>query len=371
MQAAFTDQTDPTPRFTLDEVTDVLWTLTDRCNLACSYCAVVPHHCRLPPEPSAEEVDHVLRELGKLPSLESLILSGGEALLSPHLARVLEGSAHLAPARYLITNGTTLSTERKALLLAHRPRVMITIDSMDEQVNRQTRGEGVLARTLATLRWLIAEEFFVVVILVFTRDNADSMAFTLESLLAEGVKNILIQQLHCSDAASRVTFLERTPSHAQLRALSELLTRFKEQHPEAQIDDNEVCFFESRERAIQKKCSPSLRYHPQRLFMCGAGYNFFALKANGDVIPCNAFLDCVVGNIHHQGIDEILLSSPQMRGLRNLREHRVDVIEGCRECSLNPLCDGGCRADAYNLTGEIGSAHPNCPRIGGSMSERP
>lgn len=50
-----------------------------------------------------------------------------------------------------------------------------------------------------------------------------------------------------------------------------------------------------------------------------------------------------------------------MVGFRQIADHRVDVVSGCSTCHLNQLYDGGCRADALNLTGEIAPHHPLCP----------
>lgn len=349
--------------FSVADVSDVLWTLTDRCNLKCLYCKVVPHEGPKPVEPSCAEVDRIIDQLATLPSLESVIVSGGEALMSRHLDHVLGRVKEVAPIQYVITNGTTLSTRAKDALTRHRPRVMITVDSTEEARNAVTRGAGVLAKATSTIEWLQREGIFTIVIIVATRFNIRGIASTLAALQRMGVCNILIQQLHCSDPSLRDFFVEASPNHAELEDLFVALREFKEQHPGVQIDDNEICFFHHRLRFKQEKCELGHEYLPARLFQCGAGYKFFAIKANGDVIPCNAFLNCVLGNLHESDIGSILTESPELIGLRNLRTHRVDVIPGCAGCTYSPVCDGGCRADAFNLTGEIGSPHPNCHMI--------
>ena len=104
--------------------------------------------------------------------------------------------------------------------------------------------------------------------------------------------------------------------------------------------------------------------------MCGAGFDFFAIKYNGDVIPCNALLEHVCGNIYEDSIEEIFIESKVMTKLRNLRSSRVDDIPGCNDCKLNPICDGGCRADCYNLTGSWNSPHPNCPVLSNKIDKQ-
>ncbi len=354
-------------QFALANVADVLWTLTERCNLACAYCDVVPHGGARPHDPTRAEVDHIVAQLRRLPGLQSLILSGGEALLSPHIEHVLEQTGDLAPCRYLITNGTTVRARQKRLLEEHRPRTMITIDSLDEDANAKTRGEVRGPRAVDTLRWALEAGIYTVVILVLTRHNVGSVRRTLSGLAEMGVRNVLIQQLHCATARMAPSFAEMLPAAEDVHALHEWLSELRRERPDLVIDDNEVCFFERRPAQRSKKCDPGLRYLPQRLFMCGAGFDFFALKANGDVLPCNAFLNVPTGNIHRANIEDILAGSEVMAGLRRLRTHRVDEIPGCAGCPEMPICDGGCRADVFNATGEIGNPHPACPRHAGSL----
>jgi radical SAM protein with 4Fe4S-binding SPASM domain len=187
------------------------------------------------------------------------------------------------------------------------------------------------------------------------------MQQTISDLYGIGVRNILIQQLHCSSSSLRGFFVASSPLRSEIHELKEFIDSFRILRPDMNIDDNEICFFENRSTAKMAQCHDGVSYLPQRLFQCGAGYQFLAIKANGDIIPCNALLDCVVGNIQREELVDILTRSPVLAGLRNLRHHRVSVIPGCAECPLNVMCDGGCRADAYNLTGEIANPHPYCP----------
>lgn len=346
------------------EVSDVLWSITDKCNLDCVYCRAIPHDGTCAAEPTDEQINHILNELGKLPRLSSLIISGGEALLSRHLQKVLVAAKSLAQQVFLITNGTTLKSDKqRAILKQHKPLVMCTVDSTDDSINSITRGQKVLGKSLKTIDWLLQNDFFVVAIVVLTKHNYPSLRATCEELYGRGVNNILIQQLHCPDAASREFFIENSPTPKQISELSAMLEQVRKTCSEIQIDDNEICFFNTRSAFKEKLCNPEKQYWPQRLLRCGAGRKFFAIKTNGDIVPCNAFLDSVAGNLHCNSIKEIFESSTVMVGLRQIANHRVDVVPGCNTCHLNSVCDGGCRADALNLTGEIASRHPLCPAV--------
>jgi radical SAM protein with 4Fe4S-binding SPASM domain len=302
----------------------------------------------------------VTKELRTLPGLRSVILSGGEAFLSRSFPYALARVASLGRAVYVITNGVKLPAGSREALLTAKPTVMVTIDSTSEDRNRQTRGPGVLARSLATLDTLFAMDLAVVVISVVTRANIAGLRHDFELLRARGVRNILLQQLHCEGRATANVYLALSPLPSQVQELYADLRAFEAHHSDMNIDYNEICFFPMRRTAYVKKCIPGVRYLPQRLFMCGAGFDFCALKTNGDVIPCNALRDCVMGNIFHEPLARILARSAEAENLRRLRELRVDSVPGCAACRYAPLCDGGCRADALNLTGNILAKHPYC-----------
>ncbi|MGX1412826.1 radical SAM protein [Bradyrhizobium elkanii] len=364
INTASTDADATRNAFALNDVTDVLWTLTARCNLRCAYCGVVEKACDLDQSMSFDslnevETDRVLSQLRKLPRLDSMVLSGGEALLAKNFATVLTKTRDFASTRYVITNGTV--TRHGDLLVEERPRMMITIDSTRESINALTRGPMALAKSVRTLDHFLAAKLFTVVIMVATVRNIEDIPHTIRELYARGASNFLIQQLHCPSSGSREMFLRLSPTHAQLSALTNAVDHIRSEFSDIQIDDNEVCFFTRRAAKIAEKCDKQREYLPHYMFACGAGFNFFAIKANADIVPCNAFLDSTAGNLLQQDIEDILKNSPVMKGLRNLRLYRVDRIPGCQDCSLSPLCDGCCRADVYNLTGEIGNQHPACP----------
>ncbi|MCY2995588.1 MAG: radical SAM protein [Planctomycetota bacterium] len=342
------------------EITDILWTLTSQCNLTCSYCAVrsaASGHIR---EPSAGDIATIIRQLESLPNLESLVLTGGEALLSPHLREVLEWSSTRDFRTYVITNGTTLNDKSQAIVAQYRPCMMITMDSLNETENARTRGSGTLSRALESLSWCQAEDLDVVAISVITVHNIATICRSIERLYEHGVRNFLLQQLHCWSASLARYYRGASPSPERFLEMESCLRRLRRLDGLV-LDSAELCFFLDRPRQYVEKCRPNRSYLPQRMFMCGAGFKLFAIRPDGSVVPCNAFWNYVVGNLLEGEVEDILVKSPRLTVLRDLRNRRVDEIPGCSGCKYAPICDGGCRADALNVLGDIAGRHPYCP----------
>lgn len=347
--------------FDIKKIEDVLWSITDKCNLNCIYCSVVEDTSYIPVmKLSEDKVDHVIRQLETLSELKSLILSGGESLLTNNLPYILKKSVSLCPNIYIITNGTVLTSEVKNALHKYKPTIMVTIDSLNENINRLTRGAGSLRKTISTLCLLQKMGLTIVIISVVTNYNIGNIIDDLNFYYGRGLYNVLLQQLHCEGLADGELFMQLSPAPTQIDVFYKNLIRFEKHHPKMNIDYNEICYYPMRKNEYYKKCNPSQEYRPQRIFMCGAGFNFFAIKTNGDIIPCNALRECILGNIFQEKLGDILALSKEAMNIRKLRAIRVDSITGCKDCVYAPICDGGCRADVLHLAGDILNKHPYC-----------
>lgn len=124
--------------------TDLRVSLTDRCNLRCSYC--------MPPEGLAWTPDEQLLTNDELVRLvrigverlgiRSVRLTGGEPLLRPDLPAVIEAIAALTPRPTIAmtTNGIGLASRAAQLRSAGLDRVNVSLDTLDpERFRRMTR----------------------------------------------------------------------------------------------------------------------------------------------------------------------------------------------------------------------------------------
>ena len=81
---------------------------------------------------------------------------------------------------------------------------------------------------------------------------------------------------------------------------------------------------------------------------------FCFISHTGRVQGCG-YLDVEAGNIKEQSFKEVWYDSPLFRDLRDLSK-----IKGkCGRCEYKKLC-GGCRARAYETTGDYLEAEPYC-----------
>ncbi|MDT5145349.1 MAG: 3,8-cyclase [Mycobacterium sp.] len=133
--------------------TDLRVSLTDRCNLRCSYCMPaegldwLPGEQLLRPDELARLMHIAVTRLG----VTGVRFTGGEPLLSGHLEEMVAAAARLRPRPEisLTTNGVGLARRAAALTEAGLDRVNISLDSVNRDrfaaITRRDRLADVLA----------------------------------------------------------------------------------------------------------------------------------------------------------------------------------------------------------------------------------
>ena len=133
--------------------TDLRVSLTDRCNLRCTYCMPADGLDWLPGEEllRPDELIRLLRIAVTRLGVTSVRFTGGEPLLVKYLEDVVAATAALTPRPEiaLTTNGLGLARRAAALAAAGLDRVNVSLDSVDAAhfaaITRRDRLPDVLA----------------------------------------------------------------------------------------------------------------------------------------------------------------------------------------------------------------------------------
>jgi GTP 3',8-cyclase len=140
--------------------TDLRVSLTDRCNLRCTYCMPAEGLDWLPREQVLKPPE-LIRLLGIAVTrfgITNLRFTGGEPLLVRHLEEVVSAAAALRPRPEIAitTNGVGLARRAAALATAGLDRVNVSLDSVDAAhfaaITRRDRLHDVLAGLAAAQR---------------------------------------------------------------------------------------------------------------------------------------------------------------------------------------------------------------------------
>lgn len=178
--------------------TDLRLSLTDRCNLRCTYCMPAEGLDWLP-SPDRLTDDEIVRVVGVFASLgvRTVRLTGGEPLLRRGLPGLVARLAETGVALSLTTNGLGLARQAQALREAGLTRVNVSLDTLRPDrfadLTRRDRLPDVLAGLAAARAAGLSP---VKVNAVLMRGvNDDEAVPLLEWALAEGYALRFIEQM--------------------------------------------------------------------------------------------------------------------------------------------------------------------------------
>ncbi len=317
--------------------------ITHRCPLHCVYCSNPLELTSRAEELATADWLRVFSEAAALGVLH-LHLTGGEPLARPDLAEMIVGARQSRLYTNLITSGIGLSRERLAQLVeAGLDHIQLSFqDSTQVQAN-WIAGARAHAHKLELAAWIREHCLAFTVNLVVHRQNIDhleEMIFALEALHPDRME-IAHAQYYGWALQNRSALL---PTRAQL--------------------DHAVAVVAAAEERLRGKVRIDMvvpDYHARfpKACMGGWGRQLLLLDPAGRALPC-----------HAAGV---------IPGLRfdNVREHTLDWIwqnaeafqkfrgeawmpEPCRSCDRRTEDFGGCRCQAFLLTGDASATDPVC-----------
>lgn len=303
------------------------------CNLTCRHCFVEPVKERM----SDALYAAVLAGAEKLGAVE-LTFNGAEPLLHPRTVPWLTQARALGLRTQLFTNGTLIDDAvAVALAKARVARVTISLDGF-EASHDALRGKGAFAKTTAGIRALLRAGVSVFTTTVVHPGNQAELEALQRFCRADlGVAGVRL---------STVAPMGRARSAPELQLLPEA---FQELYREER---------EARGGALPKG---------DGLLACHAGVDKLYVSARGLVYACHLFegVATPLGNLADQALPEIHAGVAQSPGGTVLRTFAVDRLTGCLGCPALPECRGGCRARAWQITGDMwGADQVSCSKRG-------
>ena len=136
---------------------DLRISVTDRCNLRCSYCMPAEGMAWLPRTEvlTYEEIARVARLCVERYGFEAIRLTGGEPLVRAHVTRLVEMLAPLGVDLALTTNGVKLAEVAHDLAQAGLTRVNVSLDTLRRErflaLTRRDELDRVLAGIAAAI----------------------------------------------------------------------------------------------------------------------------------------------------------------------------------------------------------------------------
>ncbi|MFO7647390.1 pyrroloquinoline quinone biosynthesis protein PqqE [Halomonas sp. 3H] len=320
--------------------------LTYRCPLQCAYCSNPLDFAGVKEELTTEEWRNVLAQARQMGAVQ-LGFSGGEPLVRQDLEPLVAEARRLGFYTNLITSAQGLDEARIAALRdAGLDHIQISLQASDPDMAAAVAGSPKAhARKLAMARAVKAAGYPMVLNVVLHRHNIgqlDAIIALCDELGADAVE-LANCQLYGWAHLNRAGLL---PSREQLEAAEATTVRW-------------------RERLAEKGRAMDLLfvvpdYYNDRPKACMGGWGsiFMTVAPDGAVLPCHSarLLPMTFPSVRDRPLREIWYDSEAFNRYRG----DAWMQEPCRSCDERHRDVGGCRCQAYLLTGDPAATDPVC-----------
>ncbi|WP_327002232.1 pyrroloquinoline quinone biosynthesis protein PqqE [Dactylosporangium sp. NBC_01737] len=335
--AGATTWTDRHPR-----PTGLVAELTYRCPLSCTYCSnpveLAAYRAELTTTDWAGVFDQA-RAAGVL----QVHLSGGEPLLRPDLPDLIRHVSGLGMYTNLVTSGIPLTADRLAALTdAGLDHLQLSIQDATPGPADRMAGGRFHHRKLAAAGLVRAAGIPFTVNVVLHADNTDRLTDIAELAVSLGADRLELAhtQYYGWGLRNRAALM---PTRDQVTAAASAAAEVHRRHGE-QVD---IVYVEPD-------------YHTGRPKPCmnGWGSRQLVVAPNGDLLPCLAAGQ--LGLPVPSAKTTELAQAWQHSDLFNAFRGTAWMPDPCRGCALRDADLGGCRCQAFQLTGDAAATDPAC-----------
>ncbi|MBC8095090.1 MAG: pyrroloquinoline quinone biosynthesis protein PqqE [Akkermansiaceae bacterium] len=322
----------------------LLCELTFRCPLQCPYCSNPIDFARHTEELSLAEWERVLTEAAELGAVQAHF-SGGEPLVRTDLPQIIQRARDLGFYTNLSTGGTLLNERIGGQLKrAGLDSLQVSLQDADAaSSDRLAGGPPSFDKKIRAAKLAKELGFALTINVVLHRQNLDRIEAIIELAAELGAERLELANSQYNGWAlnNRAALM---PSRSQVEHAATVAAAARER-------------FKGRMEILY--VLPDYFEQFPKACLNGWGRVFLTVSADGSVLPCQ--------------------TAREIRGLRfdNVRQHSLSHIwfesevfqkfrgtdwlpEPCRSCARKEIDFGGCRCQAFLLTGDATATDPVC-----------
>jgi PqqA peptide cyclase len=323
--------------------TTLLAELTHRCPLHCPYCSNPLELIRAEAELSTDDWKRVFsqaRELGVL----QLGLSGGEPLLRKDLEELAAHARQQGLYSTLVTSGLGLTRARaERLKEAGLEHIQISIQDSDPEIAERIAGVRSVRHKQAAATLVRELGFAFKINVVLHRANLDRIGEIIDMAAELGADRI--------ELANTQYYGWGLQNRAALMPTREQVDRSRE------IAEQAIQRYRGRMQ-ITYVLPDYYEAYPKACYG-GWGKVYLVVAPNGIVLPCHGATQITTlnfDNVRAHSLAWIWSESEAFRAYRG----DTWMKEPCRSCPRKTVDFGGCRCQAFALTGDAANTDPVC-----------
>lgn len=325
----------------------VLAELTHRCPLQCPYCSNPVELEASSKELTTEEWIRIIDELAEIGVLQ-IHFSGGEPTVRKDLVQLVKRASEVGLYSNLITSAVMLTREKLAALAdAGLNHVQISVQGSEPVMANRVGGfRNGHAKKLEVARWVREMDIPLTVNAVMHRQNLPQLPQIIDLAVSLDAARLEVANVQYYGWAlkNRAALM---PTRAQVEECTRVVEEARARlHGVMEIDYVIPDYYAAR----PKQC------------MGGWGRQFFNISPAGKVLPCHA-AESITG-----------LEFDSVRGNKSIRWiwHNSEAFnayrgtgwmpEPCKSCAFKEIDFGGCRCQAFALTGSASNTDPACAK---------
>lgn len=338
------------------ELRMIAWETTRSCNLSCIHCRASAEKGPYPGELDTKKAFAFMDTVAAF-SKPVIILTGGEPMLRDDIYELAAYGTKLGLRMVMATNGTLVDENSiKRMIDSGIQRISVSLDGANAKTHDNFRKvDGSFANSLRALDFARNSGLEFQINTTITKINLKEIPAILDLAVELGAVAHHIFLLvptgrgkELEDQEIPATEYERT------------LNWFYDQRDKVSLQLKATCaphymrILRQRSKADGKKVTFKTHGLDAVTRGCLGGIGFCFVSHTGDVQPCG-YLEAKAGNILETDFQKIWEESNVFTRLRD-----YDSLEGkCGICGYKRVC-GGCRARAFEATGNFMAEEPYC-----------
>ena len=316
--------------------------LTYRCPLRCVYCSNPLGYRAVRDALDGAAWARVFGEAAELGAVH-VGLTGGEPTLHPDLEAIVAGAARASLYSHLVTAGTTLDRDGLAALARAGLRsVQLSIQDADATASDEIAGTECFEAKLAFASSVRELGIPLTLNVVLHRHNLARVAEIIALAQRLGAARLELANAQYQGWAlrNRAALL---PTRAQLDAAGQEVARLRRETRGLEI----LFVLPDYHRDRPKPC------------MGGWGRQSLVIAPDGRVLPCHGAAELPgleFWRVPERSLAECWSDAPGMNAFRG----EAWMPLPCRDCPERAVDFGGCRCQAFALTGDPAATDPAC-----------
>jgi radical SAM protein with 4Fe4S-binding SPASM domain len=339
----------------LGRPSDIIWNITNRCNLLCDHCYMAADGHALPDQLTDEETIDIVRRMGEA-GVPVVFLSGGEPMMRPNFWEILAEVNAQGVRPTISTNCTMIDEGAAKRLKEYGVRWIATSMYGPAEFHDAMVGvPGTHARVVRAIKALRAEGIGVVLKSALSRDTWPYIFDIIQM-----AKDLDCGMVYICDLITAGRSEGGDDSRVSVEQWRELADFIVEDMLDPDLKfEYDVGAIPSvipyiAERFIERGVDVSKGLERLKtISACPVGKGHMNLSSDGNVMPCQFAQDWIVGNIREMSFAEATAALYQI----DLEES--EGICAPDACEYSRICRG-CRAKAWQREGDYMAEDTTC-----------